>query len=112
MPRVGSRGVQVTSFFLNRMQQYLSTDEGTLWVRRMRFLYCPEEGLIEQDLLPLLEEFLPNRFTRLSTLIEQTTGGGVVKAAIQQILEEATIETEKSVLAINRLRIPIIEGIV
>ena len=112
MPRVGSRGVKVTSVFLNRMQQYLSVDEGDLWVRRMRFLYCPEEGLIEQDLLPLLEEFLPNRFTRLSTLIDQTVGGGIGKNAMLDILEEATIETEKSVVAINVLRIPIVEGIV
>lgn len=108
MPRVGSRGKPVTAEFLDEMQQYLSVDEGTVWVRRMRFLYCPEAELIEQDIQELLDLFLPNRLSSIDRLIESLTGGGIIPAAIKGHVSDIRFETERLLRLVQRLSTPII----
>jgi len=106
VPRVGSRGTKVTAMFLNRMQQYLSLDEGDVWIRRMRLLYCPEIPLIEQDIEPFLDLFLPQRLTRIDVQLNALSGGGIIPAVIREIVGEIR-QTEFSLLAqVERLTIP------
>ncbi len=104
-----ARGDKVTSQFLDRMQQYLSIDDGDIWVRRMRFLYCPEKELIEQDISEFIELFLPARTNSIDQLLDSLSGGGIIPAAIKARTKEISDEADRLRLIILRLATPIIE---
>jgi len=90
------------------MQQYLSVDEGDIWVRRMRFLYCPEEALIEQDISELLEFFIPEKLNSIDRLIESLSGGGIIPGAMRARVLEIREESERLLDVINKLTTPIV----
>jgi len=88
------------------MQQYLSPDEGFMWVRRMRFLYCPEERLIEFDITKLLDLFLPGKLKSIDQLIDSLIGGGIIPGAIRIHTEEIRVESQRLLDIIQALRTP------
>ena len=83
MPRTFSRGKKVTAQFLDDMQQYLSLPQAEAWIAQMRFLYCPEGGLIETDITPYFKLFAPERLTSIDELVDALGGGGLIPGAIK-----------------------------
>ena len=98
----------MTAAFLDEMQQYLSVDQGDIWIRRMRFLYCPEESLIEQDMEPFFDLFLPNRLSSIDQLIDSLVGGGVVPGAMRVHVAEIRADSDDLRRKIQRLSTPIL----
>jgi len=106
MPRTFSRGTKVTAQHLNRMQQYLSVAEGDIWIRRMRFLYCGEQSLIETDILPYLNTFLPTRIARLTNILDDLVGGGILPNAMKQIVTEIKLQNQVLQSKVERIKAP------
>ncbi len=110
MPRTFSRGKKVTATFLNDMQQYLSLPEGALWIRQMRFLYCPEQGVIETDITPYFKLFVPERLTRLDRLTDSLQGGGIIPGSMKRITFELRTENARIFSKFDAIPTPGIPG--
>jgi len=110
MPRTFSRGKKVTAQFLSDMQQYLSLAQGELWINQMRFLYCPESGVIETDITPFFKLFFPERLTRIDRLADSLQGGGVIPGSIKRITFEMRTESVRIFSKFDAIPTPGIPG--
>ena len=106
MPRTFKRSTKVTAVFLDGMQQYLSLDEGDLWVRRMRSLYCPEQGVIEKDISPFFDLFLPGKTTIIKRLVGALSGGGIIPNSILSNIADIEEQNDRILQLLRGLGTP------
>jgi len=110
MPRTFSRGKKVSAEFLSDMQQYLSLAQAELWINQMRFLYCPEQGLIETDITPFFRLFFPERLTRIDRLADGLQGGGIIPGSIKRVTLEMRQENFRILSKFDAIPTPGIPG--